>query len=78
MAARPEPDVISLLAEYQEPADHGFSGEQFHARISPQQRHKIIPNGVALVSEESVSVVTVGTAPAQTGDPTHAHLHHWQ
>jgi hypothetical protein len=44
----------------------------------PQQRHKIIPNGVALVSEESVSVVTVGTAPAKTGDPTHAHLHHWQ
>jgi hypothetical protein len=35
----------------------------------PQQRHKIIPNRVALVSEESVSVVTVGTAPAQTGDP---------
>ena len=43
-----------------------------------QQRHNIIPNRVALVSEESVSVVTVGTAPTQTGDPTHAHLHHWQ
>jgi hypothetical protein len=28
--------------------------------------------------DESVSVVTVGTGPAQTGDPTHAHLHHWQ
>src|SRR5260370_5605421 len=43
-----------------------------------QQRHNIIPNRVALVSEESVSVVTVGTAPTPTGDPTHAHLHHWQ
>jgi hypothetical protein len=43
-----------------------------------QQRHNIIPNRVALVSEESVSVVTVGTAPTPTGDPTNAHLHHWQ
>src|ERR1700730_7907155 len=43
-----------------------------------QQRHNIIPNRVDLVSEESVSVVTVGTAPTPTGDPTHAHLHHWQ
>src|SRR5712671_2966976 len=34
-----------------------------------QQRHNIIPNRVALVSEESVSVVTVGTAPTQTGTP---------
>jgi hypothetical protein len=28
--------------------------------------------------DESVSVVTVGTVPAPTGDPTHARLHHWQ
>ena len=28
--------------------------------------------------DESVSVVTVGTGPTPTGDPTHAHLHHWQ
>jgi hypothetical protein len=37
----------------------------------------IIPNRVALLGDESVSVVTVGTAPTPTGDPTHA-LHHWQ
>src|ERR1700675_4953525 len=43
-----------------------------------QQRHKIIRKGLALLRDESVSVVTVGAAPAQTGDPTHAHLHHWQ
>jgi hypothetical protein len=35
-----------------------------------QQRHKIIRKRVALHRDESVSVVTVGTAPAQTGDPT--------
>jgi hypothetical protein len=34
-----------------------------------QQRYKIIPNRVALCRDESVSVVTVGTAPAQPGDP---------
>jgi len=49
-------------------ADHTFPGEQFHARAA-QQRHNIIPNRVALVSEESVSVVTVGTAPTQTETP---------
>src|SRR6202521_2795790 len=43
-----------------------------------QQRHNIIRKRVALVAEESVSVVTGGTAPAQPGEPTHAHLHHWQ
>jgi hypothetical protein len=43
-----------------------------------QQRHKIIRNRVALVCEESVCVVTGGTTPAQSGVPTHAHLHHWQ
>src|SRR5438105_10687221 len=34
-----------------------------------QQRHKIIRKGVALPGDESVSVVTVGTVPAPTGDP---------
>ena len=34
-----------------------------------QQRHKIIRKGVALLRDESVSVVTVGTVPAPTGDP---------
>src|SRR5580692_11511762 len=34
-----------------------------------QQRHKIIRKGVALLGDESVSVVTVGTGPAPTGDP---------
>jgi hypothetical protein len=35
-----------------------------------QQRHKIIRKTVALRRDESVSVVTVGTVPAPTGDPT--------
>jgi hypothetical protein len=35
-----------------------------------QQRHKIIRKGLALLRDESVSVVTVGTAPAPTGDPS--------
>jgi hypothetical protein len=43
-----------------------------------QQRHKIIRKRVALLGDESVSVVTVGTGPAPTGDPTHARLHHRQ
>src|SRR3954463_15571594 len=34
-----------------------------------EQRHKIIRKRVALRRDESVSGVTVGTAPAQTGDP---------
>jgi hypothetical protein len=43
-----------------------------------EQRHKIIRKTVALRRDECVSVVTVGTVPAQKGDPTDAHLHHWQ
>jgi hypothetical protein len=43
-----------------------------------QQRHNIIRERVALVRNESVSVVTVGIAPTQTRRPTHAHLHFWQ
>src|SRR6516225_6043181 len=34
-----------------------------------QQRHNIIRKGLALLRDESVSEVTVGTAPAPTGDP---------
>src|SRR6476620_10143011 len=43
-----------------------------------KQRHDIIPNRLALTAEESVSGVTGATAQGQSGDPTHAHLHHWQ
>jgi hypothetical protein len=43
-----------------------------------QQRHKIIRKTVALLGDESVSVVTVGTEPTATGDPTHARLYHCQ
>ena len=43
-----------------------------------QQRQKIIRKTVALRRDESVSVVTVGIEPTQTGDPTHARLYHWQ
>src|SRR5262249_46604548 len=34
-----------------------------------QQRHKIIRKRLALLGDESVSVVTVGTGPTQSGDP---------
>src|SRR6516165_3950523 len=34
-----------------------------------QQPHKIIQKRVALLGNESVSVVTVGTGPTQPGDP---------
>src|SRR5690349_11578103 len=40
-----------------------------------QQRHKIIRKRVALRRDESASVVTVGTVPAPTGDPTHARVY---
>ena len=40
--------------------------------------HKIIGNRVALVGEESVSGFTGGAAAGRLGEPTHAHLHHWQ
>ena len=60
-----------------------YRGSRGFARAIPcsgaaQQRHKIIRKGVALLRDESVSVVPVGTTPAPTGDPTHAHLHHRQ
>src|ERR1700720_3711749 len=43
-----------------------------------KKRHAIIPNRLALVFEESVSVVTGGTRRLNQENPTHAHLHHWQ
>jgi hypothetical protein len=44
-----------------------------------QQYHEIIQNRLALVSEESVSVGhRRHPLPGQSGEPTHAHLHHWQ
>ena len=42
-----------------------------------QQGHDIIRNRVALVCEESVSMVTGGTRRLNQENPTHAHLHHW-
>ncbi len=39
---------------------------------SAQQRHKIIRKTLALLGGKSVSVVTAGTGPTPTGDPTHA------
>ena len=60
-------------------ADCSDSAEQFGARLWLQQSHKIIQNRLALLGEESVSVVTDGTrCQVKLGDPTHAHLHHWQ
>ena len=44
-----------------------------------RQRHKIIRNGVALAGKASVSVGHQRHPPlGPSGEPTHAHLHHWQ
>ena len=56
-----------------------FAAEQFHAQLWRNKRHKIIHNGVALGGEESVSGIVGGRgSPDQSGEPTHAHLHHRQ
>jgi len=60
--------ALSIFSGPTPTADRGL-GEQFMLGLA-QQRHKIIRKGVALLRDESVSVVTVGTAPTQTGDPT--------
>ena len=51
---------------------------QFHARIPANNATRLSGKGLALLRDKSVSGVTVGTAPAPTGDPPHAHLHHRQ
>jgi hypothetical protein len=75
---------VSPSAEHQQAdcrlctiSDRGFGSAILRSDVT-EQRHKIIRKRVAFLGDESVSVVTVGTGPAQTGDPTHAHLHHWQ
>ena len=48
-------------------------------RALAQQCHEIVQNRLALVDEESVSVGHRRLPPpGQSGEPTHAHLHHWQ
>ena len=60
-------------------ADYAFCAPAIPCSAVAQQRHKIIPNRVALVSGESMSGVTGGSGPPdQPGEPTHAHLHHRQ
>jgi hypothetical protein len=59
-------------------ADCSDSAEQFGARLWLQQSHKIIQNRLALLGEESVSVGHRRQPPGQTGEATHAHLHHRQ
>src|SRR5262245_43777202 len=45
----------------------------------PNNFHKIVQNRLALVREESVSVGhRRHPLLGQLGEPTHAHLHHWQ
>ena len=60
---------IQYLAKPPELRIRAFWVEQFHARRWPNKRHKIIRNRLALLRDESVSGVTVGTAPTPTGDP---------
>ena len=53
--------------------------ERFQAELWPNNFHKIVQNRLALLGEESVSVVTDGTrCQVKLGDPTHAYLYHWQ
>jgi hypothetical protein len=70
--------TFSPLAEYPRSCRSHVPRRAIPCSELAQQRHNIIRKRVALVAEESVSVVTGGTAPAQPGDPTNAHLHHWQ
>src|SRR5258706_11553129 len=53
-------------------------GRAIPCSIAAEQRHKIIGNRLALVAEESVSGVTAGPPPGQSGAPIHAHLYHRQ
>src|SRR5215470_17878605 len=58
---------------------HAVFGRAMPCSAVAQQRHKIIRNGVALAGEESVSVGhRRHSPPGRSGEPTHAHLHHWQ
>ena len=59
---------------YTAPQITATKGVQFDT----QQNRKIIQNRLALVGEESVSVGHRRPPPGQTGEPTDAHLHHWQ
>ena len=73
-------DTTSLSFEAQGGAD-ALSATAVPSRAipcsaAPQQRHKIIRNGVALVGQESVSGVTAEPPPHQSGAPTHARLYH--
>ena len=56
-----------------------FGSERFHGELWPNNCHEIIQNRLALVGEESVSVGhRRRPPPGQSGEPTHAHLHHRQ
>jgi hypothetical protein len=61
---------IGLIAEYSLARVARFRLRNLmlsYGRATPQ----IMPNRVAFLADESVSVVTVGTVPTQTGDSTH-------
>src|ERR1700731_2711861 len=51
-------------------------GRAIPCSIAAEQPDKIIGNRLALVAEESVSGVTAGPPPDQSGAPIHAHLYH--
>ena len=55
--------------------DHAFWVRAILCSAVAQQRHKIIRKRVALLGDESVSVVTSAWADT-TRRPTYAHLHH--
>src|SRR6516165_9186604 len=59
----------SIFSEATRTADSRVLGRAIPCSAVAQQRHKIIRNRLALLRDESVSEVTVGTAPTPTGDP---------
>ena len=59
----------SIFSEATRTADSRVLGRAIPCSAVAQQRHKIIRNRLALLRDESVSGVTVGTAPTPTGDP---------
>jgi hypothetical protein len=56
-----------------------FGPERLPAELWPSNYHKMVQNRLALLGKESVSVGhRRHLLSGQLGDPTHAHLHHWQ
>jgi hypothetical protein len=74
----PNAGLVAVQPHPENRRPRGFGGAIPCSAVA-QRRQKIIHNRLALVGEESVSGVTRGNGRgSKPGEPTHAHLHHWQ